>query len=183
MKGAMSLSLYEGRLVRLRARELADAEANYRWINDHEVVRNIMMRYPSSMADQRKRLEDGPSPGFSAALFGIETLADDTYIGWCGLSSGSAEDRSAHLGIAIGDKGYWNGGYGTDAMRTLCRFGFESMNLHRIELGVFEENKRARRVYEKLGFQHEGQRRDADYREGSYRDVTLMGLLAGELRG
>lgn len=89
--------------------------------------------------------------------------------------------RRAELGIALGDKAYWDGGYGTDTMRTLCRFGFEEMNLHRIELWVFEENVRAQHVYQKVGFTVEGRLRDAMYKAGHYQDGILMGLLEGEL--
>ena len=55
------------------------------------------------------------------------------------------------------------------------------MNLNRIELDVFAENARARRVYEKVGFREEGVRRQAVYKYGRYQDVVVMGLLAGEL--
>ena len=64
----------------------------------------------------------------------------------------------------------------------MCRFGFEMMNLNRIELEVHAENARARHVYAKVGFQEEGVRRQAIYRAGRYQDMVVMGLLAGELR-
>jgi RimJ/RimL family protein N-acetyltransferase len=94
----------------------------------------------------------------------------------------SPENRSARLGIAIGAKARWDGGYGTDAMRVLCRFGFDMMNLHRIELDVYADNLRAEHVYEKVGFRVEGRRREALYKFGRYHDVVVMGLLEGELR-
>jgi RimJ/RimL family protein N-acetyltransferase len=56
------------------------------------------------------------------------------------------------------------------------------MNLHRIELWVFEENARARHVYEKVGFIEEGRLRDGMYKAGHYQDLIFMGLLEGELR-
>jgi RimJ/RimL family protein N-acetyltransferase len=92
------------------------------------------------------------------------------------------ENREAILGIAIGDRSYWDGGYGTDAMRVLCRFGFDMMNLHRIQLDVYEGNERAIHVYEKVGFQVEGRRREAMFKYGRYQDVIVMGLLSGELK-
>jgi RimJ/RimL family protein N-acetyltransferase len=175
-------SPFEGDLVRLRAREASDAEANFRWMNDPEVMRFIQVRYPQSMRSQRMYLEGLAGPNFEASRFSIETLADRTAIGTCHLRETSPEDRSADLGITIGDKAYHNGGYGTDAMRVLCRLGFDVMNLQRIELGVFAENARARHVYEKLGFQVEACLRDSDFRASKYRDLIIMGLLRGELR-
>ena len=66
-------------------------------------------------------------------------------------------------------------------MRTVCRFGFEMMNLHRIELAVDAENARAPQVYEKVGFRVEALLRDARYRLGRYRIDVLMALLEGDL--
>jgi RimJ/RimL family protein N-acetyltransferase len=172
-------SPFEGRLVKLRAREVDDLERFHRWLNDPEVTQYITMRYPISVTQERRYLEDIGPTDFYAALFSIDTLAGE-HIGSCGLHNGSPEDRSASLGIAIGEKAYWDGGYGTDAMEVLCRFGFEQMNLERIELHVFADNPRAQRVYEKVGFKVEGCMREADYRYGKYRDIVIMGLLREE---
>lgn len=175
-------SPFEGELVRLRARELQDAEDTRRWLNDPNVSLFINVRYPQSLAAQRKRLGEQPPPNYVSALFAIEARSDGRHIGNCGLHAASPEDRLAELGIAIGEADYRGGGYGTDAMRTLCRFGFDVMNLNRIELRVFNDNPRALRVYQKIGFQLESCLRDADFRQGRYRDVLWMGLLRGELR-
>jgi RimJ/RimL family protein N-acetyltransferase len=174
-------SPFEGSLIRLRAREVADLERFHRWFNDPEVTQYITMRYPISVAAERKHLETMTAASFEGAGFSVDTLEGE-HIGWCGLHGGSPEDRSASLGISIGEKQYWNGGYGTDAMRVLCRFGFEHMNLHRIELHVFTDNPRAQRVYEKVGFRPEGCLREADYRYGDYRDIVVMGLLRDEFQ-
>lgn len=175
-------SPFEGRLVRLRARELEDEPPLYQWFNDPEVTEHLTVRYPLSHKSEREFLDQQSQPGFGNANFAIETLAEGKMIGGIGLEDGSPENRSATLGIAIGDKAYWNGGYGTDAMRVLCRFGFEHMNLHRIQLEVYEGNDRAKHVYEKIGFVLEGTRRQAHFRYGRYKDVHIMGLLEGELR-
>ena len=84
--------------------------------------------------------------------------------------------------VVIDGEAYWDGGYGTDAMRVLCRFGFEIMNLHRIQLDVYGNNHRAIHVYEKVGFTREVTKRQALYKFGRYHDVHVMGLLEGELR-
>jgi RimJ/RimL family protein N-acetyltransferase len=175
-------SPFEGRLVRLRAREPEDEPYLYRWFNDPEVTRHLSMRYPLSHAAEHAFIESQKSPGYAHAGFSVETLAEGELIGGVDLLNTSPENRSATLGIAIGDKTRWDGGYGTDTMRTVCRFGFEMMNLHRIALDVYDDNARARHVYEKVGFKVEGCRRQAFYKYGRYWDVIMMGLLEGELR-
>lgn len=175
-------SPFEGRLVRLRAREPEDAPFLYKWFNDPEVTEHLVIRYPLSMKSERDFIESVAKPDYSHAGFAIETIADGRLIGGVDLLKTSPENRSASLGIAIGDKTCWHGGYGTDTMRTVCRFGFEMMNLHRIQLEVYAPNERARRVYEKVGFAVEGRLREALFKYGRYHDVFVMSLLEGELR-
>ena len=69
----------------------------------------------------------------------------------------------------------------TDAVRTLCRFGFRQMNLYRIGLSVYATNQRGVRAYEKVGFKEEGRRRSAQFVGGRFVDVIEMGLLHDEL--
>lgn len=171
----------EGELVRLRAREPGDEPLLYDWFNDAEVLRHLSLRYPVSHAAERDFIEAAQRVGYESAVFAIDTLAEGIHIGGCSLAVPVPEDRCGTLGIAIGDTSRWDGGYGTDTTRVLCRFGFEMINLHRIELTVDAGNARARRVYERVGFRTEGTLREAIYRRGAYVDVIRMGLLEGEL--
>ncbi|MGE3076992.1 MAG: GNAT family N-acetyltransferase [Dehalococcoidia bacterium] len=176
----MSESPFEGRLIRLRGREPEDEPLLYQWFNDPEVTEHLTIRYPVSHKGERDFLAGSTELDYNHVSFAIETLGR-RMIGGCGLETFRPENRSAVLGIAIGDKEFWDGGYGTDAMRTLCRFGFEMMSLHRIQLDVYDGNARARHVYEKIGFQLEVTKRQAVYKFGRYLDVHVMGLLEGEL--
>ena len=178
----MSGSPFEGRLIRLRGREPEDEPLLHEWFNDPEVTEHLSIRYPVSHKGEREFLERMTNVGYDHANFAIETLDASRMIGGCNLDTFRPENRSAVLGIAIGDKEFWDGGYGTDTMRTLCLFGFEMMNLHRIQLDVYAGNDRARHVYEKIGFRMEVTKRQAVYKFGAYHDVHVMGLLEGELQ-
>lgn len=173
-------SPFEGRLIRLRALEPEDEPRFHEWMNDPEVTDGVYLRYPVSHAFERAWIEKEEC-GYAAASFAIEALDDGLLMGTVSLRASAPENRSATLGIVIGDKSRWGRGYGTDTMLTICRFGFEEMNLHRIELEVFNTNQRAIRVYERVGFQHEGTRREVFFSRGAYRELYVMGLLEGEL--
>jgi RimJ/RimL family protein N-acetyltransferase len=173
--------MIEGKMVRLRALEPTDAERAFLWINDREVTQFLMARYPMSLAAERDWVTNAAKPmEFADARFAIETKADAVHIGMCGLHRARPEDRNAELGIMIGDKSYWDGGYGTDAMITVLRFAFEQMNLHKVALGVFEFNERAQAVYRKCGFVEEGRSREEVYQDGGYIDVLRMSILKRE---
>jgi RimJ/RimL family protein N-acetyltransferase len=177
----MTYNPYEGKLVRLRVREPEDEPQMFRWFNDPEVTEHLTVRYPVSHKEEFSFIERMSNPNFATAEFAVETMAEGRLIGGAGLFNTSPEDRHAELGIALGDKTFWNGGYGTDTMRSLCRFGFDIMNLHRIQLDVYARNERAQHVYKKIGFQVEAVKRQAHFKLGSYHDVIVMGLLEGEL--
>ncbi len=87
---------------------------------------------------------------------------------------------TAVLGIMIGDKSYWGQGYGTDAVRALCRFLFDRFRLRRIQLDTWAGNERAIKSYTKVGFQIEGRLRDAALVNGQPMDQIVMGLLRSE---
>lgn len=169
----------EGRLIRLRAVEETDLERLNGMIWDPEVSVTLAMTWPEPVAGTREWWE-GTRRNPSTQAFAIETLAGEELIGVCSLEDRDPRARSAALGIWIG-KPYWDRGYGTDAVRTLCRFGFREMNLQRIGLAVYDTNPRGRRAYEKVGFKEEGRRRRAHFVGGRHIDVIAMGLLSEEL--
>lgn len=103
-------------------------------------------------------------------------------IGTCAFMNLDQRNRHAELAIVIGDKNYWGKGYGKDIMAQLIEWGFEGLNLHRLYLHVFDFNKRAIALYEKMGFVQEGRMREMLYRNGKYHDVLCYGLLKSELK-
>ncbi len=92
----------------------------------------------------------------------------------------SEQNRSAMLTIYVGEKSYWGTGCGTEALRLVLRQAFGAFGLHRVELHVFEFNRRAIRSYEKVGFVREGGRRQALKRGTQYQDILVMGILRDE---
>jgi RimJ/RimL family protein N-acetyltransferase len=176
--------MIEGKLVNLRAREMDDLERNTRWINDREVTRHLSMRYLMSLAAEEAWMRDSISAplSYAAVNFAIDTK-EGTHIGNTGFHETSPEDQSARLGIVIGEKAYWSRGYGTDALLTLMRFGFDQMNLHRIDLLVDEDNGRARACYRTCGMVEEARLRQERYARGAYHDQLVMGILRDEFYG
>lgn len=167
-----------GEKTRLRRIEREDIPTFVRWFGDPEVRTFLLVNSPISHAQEEKwferKLEDDDSE-----LFAIETL-DGTHIGNIELFDLHRIHRQAELGVVLGEKAYWGQGYGSDAIRVLLRFAFEELNLHRVQLRVYEDNARGIRCYEKCGFQIEGRLRDAIYRKGRYYDLLMMGVLDHE---
>ncbi|GAA0695790.1 GNAT family protein [Kitasatospora atroaurantiaca] len=96
------------------------------------------------------------------------------------LSDLDVHNRSCSFRISLFDRRSFGQGLGTEASRLILGHAFESVGLHRIELLVFAFNPRARHVYEKIGFIHEGTRRDALCWNGEWIDGHTMAILADE---
>jgi len=171
-------SPFEGNLIRLRAIE----EDDVAWVNEHfwnpNVTRFLEIVWPEPVEGTRAFLERTRASQDSLALL-IETHAGER-AGVCGLSAVEGRMRAADFGIWLEEE-FWNRGLGTDAVRTICRFGFREMNLQRIELHVYDFNERGYRAYGKVGFREEGRLRRDQFVDGHPVDVIVMGLLAEEL--
>jgi len=170
-----------GDRVRLRAIEREDIPTFVRWFNDPEVRQYLLMYEPMSKAKEERWFE-AYLDRKDDFMFAIEALIGEewTHIGNLGLHRVDWKNGTCTFGIALGEKAHWGKGYGTEATRLVLRFAFGELNLHRVELEVYDFNRRAIRSYEKAGFRHEGIRRQALYRNGRYHDVHLMGILHEE---
>ncbi|MBO3724472.1 GNAT family N-acetyltransferase [Actinomyces bowdenii] len=88
-------------------------------------------------------------------------------------------NRSCGFRALIGKQGRGRG-LGTEATRLIVEHGLGAMGLHRISLEVYDINPRARHVYEKVGFIHEGTGRQALLLDGEWVDVHCMAILDPE---
>ncbi|MDQ7794876.1 MAG: GNAT family protein [bacterium] len=172
--------MLRGEKVILRPPERSDVPMFQRWINDREVNRWLITPWPMSLAEEERWYERITSSSTDKIL--VITTADGTPVGNLGLHRIDHRYRNAELGIAIFEKGYWGQGLGTDAITTFLRFAFDEWNLHRVTLVVREDNHRARRCYDKVGFVVEGVEREAQFSGGRFVNMVRMGILDREFR-
>lgn len=111
----------------------------------------------------------------------LAILDDDGVLVGCVYLLGiSWVHRSAEFAIMLGVKERWGRGIGTFATRAALRHAFHDLQLHRVWLHVLRENPRARRLYERAGFRHEGTLRESTFKNGRYADVDVMAVLRSE---
>ena len=166
---------------RLYARPVddSDAERFQRWMNDPAVRDSLGHHLPMSERMQREFLEGvGKRPDEIHLCLALKD--SDRHIGGMGLIQINAKDRVALFGIYIGEGDCRGKGYGLEATRLMLRYAFETLNLNRVELNVFDFNRAAIHVYEKVGFVREGVRRESCFLNGRYHDTLAYGLLARE---
>ena len=110
----------------------------------------------------------------------IPSKSPEALAGEVVLNSIDAHNRSANFRIVLLTDAYFGKGYGTEATRLMLKHGFEALNLHRIDLEVYDFNLRALHVYEKVGFVREGVKRDVLFWEGAYHSAIVMSILRPE---
>jgi RimJ/RimL family protein N-acetyltransferase len=112
--------------------------------------------------------------------FAVLLLATGQPIGFGGLFDISRA-MTATLFVGIGEREHWSQGHGTEATRLICEYGFFFRSLHSIKVEVNGYNRRAIRVYERLGFKLVGRLRDVIVMNGKRYDQVIMDLLRHEL--
>ncbi|MFN8349389.1 MAG: GNAT family protein [Spirosomataceae bacterium] len=91
-------------------------------------------------------------------VFYIELLEKTQFIGLIALNIGKPKFRNAEVWYKI-HVNYWRKGYTTEALQRILSWGFNELNLHRIEAGCAVDNIASSKVLEKAGMTQEGRKR------------------------
>ncbi|MDR2516375.1 MAG: GNAT family N-acetyltransferase [Spirochaetaceae bacterium] len=154
-----------------------DAEKFAEWLNDLEVTVNLTLYNNVINTENEKALLENLSKEHHYSIIDQETNA---LLGSCGFVDIDHLNQTAEVGICIGNKQYWNRGYGTEALILLLDYGFKALNLHNVLIRVYAFNERAAKCYEKAGFKLMGKRRDTLRRGKKKYDVTYLDILYDE---
>lgn len=170
-----------GDRVRLRPFREDDLDALWAMVNDEEgnrltgthatFTRHAVERWYLSRGEHDDRVD-----------LAIADLAEDTCVGEAVLNDIDHDNRSCGFRIALAGPHVYGQGFGSEATRLMLGHAFGRLELHRVELEVYEFNHRAIHVYTEAGFTVEGVRRDALRWDGAYHDALIMSVLAPEWR-
>ena len=169
-----------GKKVILRPlRKETDLEPCVRWFNDPKVTQYLTFYLPLTRHEESEWF-DNLGKRDDELVFAIGTLKGE-FIGTVGFHEIHPSDRTATCGIVIGEKGRrganWERGFGTDAMMLLLNYGFNTLNLRKINALVFAPNRRSLRCCLKCGYEIEGRRRLQRYRNGVYHDELVLAVF------
>ena len=181
----MSLSNPTLHTARLRLRPFADADANdlFALHSSASVLRywdappwSEPVRAEHFISACRQMAAEG-----SRARLAVDRVSDATFIGWCSLTRWNPDYRSAALGYCF-NSAAWGHGYATEAARVVLQWGFDTLDLNRVQAETDTRNIASARVLEKLGFVREGTLREDCVVNGEVSDSWVYGLIRREWR-
>ncbi|MFG2826282.1 GNAT family N-acetyltransferase [Streptomyces sp. NPDC048434] len=131
----------------------------------HDFTLEEMQAWCAGSADRADRLD-----------LAIEDRETGGFLGELALSGIDPPNAHGSFRIALTPDATGRG-IGSEAIRLLLDYAFDRVGLHRVQLEVFDYNPRARRTYEKCGFEVEGRMREALFWDGAWHDVFVMAAL------
>ena len=164
-----------GKKCYLSPNDTNDAVKFTEWVNDLDLTVNLDLYSININTEAEKIILENFSKDHHYSIVVIDT---NEIIGTCGYIEMDKLNQTAEIVIFIGNKHFWNKGYGREALTLLIDYGFKALNLHNIMLKVYEFNIGAVKCYENIGFKHIGTRREALNRNLDKHNVLFMDLLA-----
>jgi RimJ/RimL family protein N-acetyltransferase len=139
--------------IRLRKKRLADAVDNYDWLTDPELTQLdaaplLNATFAQYLSVYREELS---YPSRKRCAFAVETN-EGKHVGNCSYYDINKNKKEAQLGIMIGNRDYWDKGYGVEVVITLLSHIFQETDLNRVYLKTLVSNIRAQRCFQKCGF-------------------------------
>ncbi len=164
-------------LLLLRKPELDDLETLYRLKNDQE-TNDLLGGFSKGYSKEDiKEWISFHNQAKDECLYLVQELSTGKVIGQVGFYNIDYRIRKAEFAISIADKDSRGKGYGSMCTDYMLEFGFNQLNLNRIELSLLNTNQIALNFYFKKGFIEEGVLNQAQFKNGKYIDVILMAKL------
>ena len=161
-------------LVEIKQSHLGDL---YKLFSDENVTRfyNLL---PLLNEQEAQKSIDWFQSRFKEKLgvrWGIALKGHENIIGTIGFNNFAKRHR-ANIGYDLQTQ-HWNNGFITEALKTIINFGFNQLEINRIEAEVMQGNIISEKVLENLNFKNEGVLREWMFWNEKHYDMTMFSLL------
>jgi ribosomal-protein-alanine N-acetyltransferase len=173
-----------GKKVLLKALTRSDIESSgwFGWFNDDEVTQYMQQHYFPNTIEKQINFLSSLNDNSNKIQLGIYLIDGQKMIGCVSLSQIDWINRKAEFSIIIGDRDYRAKGVGKESTYLILKHAFQSLNLHKVYLGVHEKHEIALRSYESSGFVKEGYLREDMFKAGAYHGTIIMSILQSEFK-
>ncbi|MEP6582920.1 MAG: GNAT family N-acetyltransferase [Ginsengibacter sp.] len=155
----------------------SDLEKVFKGLSHPDIIKYYGVSYNTIEAtkEQMKFFADLENDG-TGIWWAVVSADDKIFYGAGGLNSLSKQHRKAEIGFWLLPE-FWGQGIMAEAMPLICNYGFEKLELHRIEGLVETENINCKRAMAKLDFHHEGTMKDCEIKNGRFISLEMYAKL------
>lgn len=179
-----NLPIIETQRLIIRTFKSTDVQDLYEYCSDEEVTRYVTFDTYTSIEDANKRIEfliKNYHELTQPITWAIEYKQNGKVIGSIDYVKWSTKNKSGEIGYILNKK-YWNKGIMTEALKAVIKFGFENMDLNRIQIRCDERNIGSYKVMEKNDLKYEGTFRQEEYIKGEFINVKYYSILKDEYK-
>ncbi len=168
---------------RLLLREMNPESYNYvmGYLSDDEIKHYLGISLYADLEDEKTRFNQGMTmAGRSFLYFHLLDKESQKVLGWCGYHTWFLQHQRAEIGYVMNDDAQKGKGYMKEALLPVLKFGFEEMNLHRIEALIAPANTPSLKLVERVGFVKEGLLREHYKKNNKIEDSLIFSLLRSD---
>ncbi len=153
----------------------------YSHFSDEELMKFLGTPNEEALAKEKEKHRNGLSTfNKSFCYFQILDQSHQQIIGWCGYHTWYLDHRRAEIGYGLFDDSYKQKELMSEAVSVILDYGFNQMNLHRIEAFIGKENAASLNLVKKFGFTQEGILREHYFNKNAIEDSVVFSLLHHE---
>jgi ribosomal-protein-alanine N-acetyltransferase len=169
--------------LRLRLYTPEAAHHVFATMTDDEIMTFLGLNSVEALAREKEKFSLGIATyNRTFANFHLMDKQTGAIIGGCGFHTWFPDHRRAEIGYALHSDDYKQKGLMTEALRAVLNYGFDEMNLHRIEALVGAENTASQKLLANFGFVKEGVLRQHYVVNGVPEDSVAYSLLKTEFK-
>jgi ribosomal-protein-alanine N-acetyltransferase len=167
------------RRLKMRQIDAADLPNIFKGLSNPDIVKYYGVRYDSLEATQDQMLwfAELEQKG-TGVWWAVCDRKNGKFLGAGGFNNLEAAHQKAEIGFWLLPE-YWGKGFMKESLPVICQFGFEQLNLHRIEGFVEAENTNCKRAMAKLDFVHEGTMKDCEVKDGRFISLDIYAMVKG----
>jgi [ribosomal protein S5]-alanine N-acetyltransferase len=175
------IPILETKRLKLRKITLDDVEDMYSYCSNEEVPKYASWNAHNSLKETKETIELVINQWENKKLvhWGIEYKENRKLIGTIEFVSLDTQHKVAEIGYAVSQE-YWGKGIATEAANEVIKFGFNNINLVRIQARCYLENIGSARVMEKAKMSFEGVIRKGLFVKGKHQDLKMYSILSDE---
>ena len=167
----------------LREIESTDIENIFKGLSDPDITRYYDVHFPTLEATQEQMQwyanlkQEG-----TGQWWAIIDKTDQQFCGAAGFNGLEKQHRKAEIGMWL-LKAYWGLGILKEVMPQLFRYGFDALDLNRIEGFVLSDNVKCKSALEKINFSYEGTMRECEVKNGQLISLDIYAILKSDWAG